>query len=190
MEDWNNIPEPINFNPLKHHLEYIRSFTENCSGLSEESVNSIIIPRLKRLGTSVADIYTGNLNVSDIIAEVNLLRKKDNIIEKESFVKWMEQVKVGYQKYTLSDSSKWVIKYLDDNNRYFHIFPGRNIEHTVRSRGNSLKTAILYVILFDKGDILIGDLNSVRKMLKLSPLRNTESAIGIISDIRMLQALS
>lgn len=190
MEDWNKIPEPLNFNPLKHHLDFIRIFTAQCSNLSEEKIKSNIVPLLRHLGTSVADIYTGRLEIQDIVNEINSFRKESGVLEKEKFIIWMNQSAGGYRKCTLSDSSQWVIKYLGDNHRYFHFFPGRNVEYTVRSRGNSLKTAILYDILFDKGDIFIGDLNSVRKMLKLSPLRNTESALGIINDIRMLQELS
>ncbi|MBN1388274.1 MAG: hypothetical protein JW965_07495 [Bacteroidales bacterium] len=187
MKNWNNIPEPINLNPLKHHMGYIRSFTSICSVVSEEKIRRNIIPLLKHIGTSVADIYTGKLDLPDIVREINLLREKENIKTEESFLNWIEETKKGYRKHKLSDASQWVIKYLDDSHRYFHIFPGRNVDFTVRSRGNSLKSAILYDILFDKGDILISDLNAVRKMLGLSPVRSIESAGSIISDIRMLQ---
>ncbi|MDT8400658.1 MAG: hypothetical protein RQ743_03100 [Bacteroidales bacterium] len=187
MQYWNKLPEPFNLNPLKHHLGYIMSFIAECSGLTEEDIRNNIMPALRHIGTSVADIYTGELQAVDIVSELNRFRKKEDLLSKKSFMEWVAQSKKGYRKFTLSDSSHWVLKYLDDKQRYFHIFPGRNIELTVRSRGNSLKTAILYNILYDKGDILIADLNSVRKMLALSPLRNTESASSIIADIRMLQ---
>ncbi len=155
--------------------------------MSEEKIRRDIIPLLKHIGTSVADIYTGQLDIQDIVIEINLIREKENIMTEESFLAWLEKTKKGYRKHKLSDSSQWVIKHLEDNHRYFHIFPGRNVEYTTRSRGNSLKTAILYDILFDKGDILINDLNAVRNMLGLSPVRSIEWACSIISDIRMLQ---
>jgi len=188
MTDWNIIPEPFNLNPLKHHMGYIKSFTVRCGDISEEEIKEDIIPVLRHLGTSVADIYTGRLQLDEIIAEFNILRMNEGLNSEESFLQWIAQTNTGYRKYSLSDSSHWVVKYLADNHRYFHIFPGRNIVWTVRSRGNSLKTAILYNILFDKGDILLNDLNSVRRMLSLSPLRSTESASSIINDIRMLQS--
>ncbi|HCC71559.1 MAG TPA: hypothetical protein DEQ09_10480 [Bacteroidales bacterium] len=187
MNNWNEIPVPVNFNPLKHHMGFIRSFSGKCSIISEEKIKSNIIPLLKHLGSSVADIYTGSLDVGDIVSEVSLFREKENIMNEKSFLVWLSQTGKDYNKCTLSDSSQWVIKHLDNNPRYFHIFPGRNLECTVRSRGNSLKTAILFDILYDKGDILLSDLNSVRRMLSLSPLRSTESAFSIIEDIRMLQ---
>ncbi|HDZ41277.1 MAG TPA: hypothetical protein ENH59_06325 [Bacteroidetes bacterium] len=188
MHNWDNIPEPFNLNPLKHHLGYIRSFTSECSILSEEEIIKDIVPALRHIGTSVADIYTGSLHLEEIVSELNLLRKQEDILSQKSFMEWIAQSKKDYRKFRLSDSSLWVLKYLDDKQRYFHIFPGRNIELTARSRGNSLKTAILYTILYDKGDILFSDLNSVRKMLALSPLRNIESASSIITGIRMLQS--
>jgi hypothetical protein len=187
MNNWDKIPEPVNFNPLKHHMGYIRSFSRECSVMSEDKIKREIIPVLRHLGTSVADIYTGKLNLDDIISEICLLREKENVMTEGSFLDWIGKTKKGYRKCSLSDASQWVIKYLEDNDRYFHIFPGRNLDCTIRSRGNSLKTAILFDILYDKGDILITDLNSVRRMLGLSPLRSIESASSIISDIRMLQ---
>ena len=188
MINWDKIPEPVNFNPLKHHMGYIRSFSFKCSIMSEDKIKREVIPLLRHLGTSVADIYTGALDLDEIIKEINLLRENENVMTKKSFLEWIGKTNKGYRKCSLSDSSQWVIKYLDDNDRYFHIFPGRNLDCTIRSRGNTLKTAILFDILYDKGDILLADLNSVRKMLGLSPLRSIESASSIISDIRLLQS--
>ncbi|MFO7756611.1 MAG: hypothetical protein R6V34_11570 [Bacteroidales bacterium] len=182
------IPQPLNFNPLKHHLGYIRSFTSRCSLLDENRIISDIIPLLKHIGTSVADIYTGNLGPEKISGEILLIMQKNNLHDKDAFNSWISRSKTGYRKSILSDSSAWILKYLDNNPRYLHFFPGRNIEKTVRSRGNSLKTAILFDILYDKGVILLADLNDVRRMLALSPVRNIEAASGIISDIRLLQS--
>lgn len=182
-----DIPHPINFNPLKHHLGYIRNFTSSTGNFSENSLKREIIPLLKHIGNSVADIYTGNLSIRDIVNNLNRILLEEKVSTRESFALWMEETPSGYRKITLSDESGWVIKYLSDKKRYLHIFPGRNIQHTTRSRGNSLKTAILYVILFDKGDIILSDLNAVRKMLSLSPLAGTGSAGSIINCIRLIQ---
>lgn len=142
---------------------------------------------LRHIGTSVADIYTGQLQVNDIITQLEQLRINNKLLTEEDFMQFITASKKGYRKHLLSDSSCWVLKYLHDKQRYFHIFPGRNMEWTVRSRGNTLKTAILFNMLYDRGDILLSDLNPVRKMLSLSPLRSIESASSIINDIRMLQ---
>lgn len=188
MDFQTNIPYPVNFNPLKHHLGYIRSFTVSKNTVCESEIKLDIVPLLRHIGNSVADIYTGELDVADIVNDIEKLIKKENIATKQLFIKWINETGRGYRKIELSDSSQWVVKYLNDKDRYFHIFPGRNIEHTTRSRGNSLKTSILFNILFDKGDIILSDLNNVRKMLSLSPLANTSSAGSIISNIRLIQA--
>ncbi len=188
MDRLEKIPQPLNFNPLKHHLVFIRSFISSCSLLDENIILTDIIPHLKHIGSSVADIYTGNLSPESISSEILLTMKQKNMTGEDEFIKWIRLSKKGYRKCILSDESVWVIKHLADNARYLHFFPGRNFEKTVRSRGNSLKTAILFDILYDKGDILLTDLNDVRRMLALSPVRNIEAASGIISDIRLLQS--
>lgn len=182
-----DIPHPINFNPLKHHLGYIRNFTRSTGYISENRLKRETIPLLKHIGNSVADIYTGELDVADIVNNIDRIILKEKISTRERFALWMNETGAGYRKITLRDESGWVIKYLNDKKRYLHIFPGRNIKHTTRSRGNSLKTAILYVLLFDKGDIILSDLNAVRKMLSLSPLAGTGSAGSIINCIRLIQ---
>lgn len=182
-----DIPYPINFNPLKHHLGCIRNFASSTGNISENSLKRETIPLLKHIGNSVADIYTGEMSIPDIVSNLDKIILKEKISTRKRFAEWMEETRSGYRKITLSDESGWVIKYLSDKKRYLHIFPGRNIKHTTRSRGNSLKTAILYVILFDKGDIILSDLNAVRKMLSLSPLAGTGSAGSIINCIRLIQ---
>lgn len=188
MDIHNNIPPPLNFNPLKHHLGYIRSFTAYCSLLDENIILRDVIPLLRHVGGSVADIYTGKLSPENVSSEILLIMKQEKIIAQDAFVIWIKLSKKEYRKCVLSDSSAWVIKYLAGKTRYMHLFPGRNIEQTVRSRGNSLKTAILFDILHDKGDIMLSDLNATRKMLALAPVKNIEAASGIITLIRMLQS--
>jgi len=182
-----DIPHPVNFNPLKHHLGYIRNFTSSTGSISELRLKKEIIPLLKHIGNSVADIYTGEMSIPDIVNNLDRIILREKISTRKSFAQWMEETRSGYRKITLSDESGWVIKYLSDNKKYLHIFPGRNVEHTTRSRGNSLKTAILYAILFDKGDIILSDLNAVRKMLSISPLASTDSAGSVINCIRLIQ---
>ena len=62
----NAIHEPFLFNPLKHHLGFIREFInlnidKNGSDLHD------LAKDLKRLGKSVMDIYTGSLTIRNIL---------------------------------------------------------------------------------------------------------------------------
>ena len=79
------IPEPILFNPLKHHLGFIKEFIEmniDAPGLDLQK----LMRQLRHIGTSVMDIYTGSLTVRSICREsVEILRlKKLSEIEKYS----------------------------------------------------------------------------------------------------------
>lgn len=186
MERLKKIPQPLNFNPLKHHLGFIRSFIVQSSVQGEDIIRKEVLPLLCHLGRSVADIYTGALSPEQVGGEMLAFVETQGLTDKDQFARWINNNNQGYRKHYLSDSSVWVVKYLEDRDRYVHFFPGRNREKTIRTRGNTLKTAILYDILFDHGDVLLSDLNHVRHMLRLSPLRDTADVPGIISLIRML----
>ena len=186
MNELNNIPEPLNFNPLKHHLGFIRSFIVQNSVPGQDIIRKEVLPRLCHLGTSVADIYTGALSLEQVSGEMLAFVRSQGLTNEDHFARWINNNNLGYRKHYLSDSSVWVVKYLEYRYRYVHFFPGRHREKTLRTRGNTLKTAILYDILFDHGDVLLSDLNHVRHMLRLSPLKDTSAVPGIISAIRML----
>jgi hypothetical protein len=182
-----HIPEPVLFNPLKHHLGLIREFidtnSENRSGYSIR----LQIKSLKHLGRSVMDIYTGSLAVSEICSEVKEFLKKKDILEREFFINWAGNHPNNFKTITLSDSSQWTIKSHHDNKRYVHIFPSRYSQHTIRAKGNTLKSAILYNILIGKNFISSDDLNKVRAILYLSPIKSSVNAESITKLIEILR---
>jgi hypothetical protein len=69
MNSDNQINEPILFNPLKHHIGFIREFTVNETNDTKNDFQNCI-KKLKHLGNSVMDVYTGSLNISNIGKEV------------------------------------------------------------------------------------------------------------------------
>ena len=77
----NAIREPFLFNPLKHHLGFIREFInlnidKNSSDLQD------LTKDLKHLGTSVMDIYTGSLTIRKILNETEVFLKQKDILSK------------------------------------------------------------------------------------------------------------
>lgn len=186
MSEEQSISHPLIFNPLKHHLDYIKQYISGAPS-SDTYINYNLIPSLKHLGSSVADIYKGKLSVKQVQKEILDYICKLKLEEKNDFRKWISSANNEYRKCILSDESSWVIKFLDENPCYIHLFPGRNANLTVRSRGNSLKTAILYNILFNKEDIILSNLNHTRLMLGLSPVRCTDSSSSLIRDILLLR---
>ncbi len=79
------IPEPILFNPLKHHLGYVREFIYQKTEGEENGDQKKMIKELKHLGTSVMDVYTGSLQINDICNEVAVFLERNGIIRKKSF---------------------------------------------------------------------------------------------------------
>lgn len=181
------IPEPFQFNPLKHHFEYIKEFIS--VRLAEENINDVkeLIRELKHIGTSVMDIYNGEITIEDIFKEINEILKSRKITSAHSFAKLAVEKYNDYLSASLSDGSQWVLKYHNDKSRYVHIFPARNSLHSFRIKANTLKSAILYYILIGKDYITRDDLNHTRELLGLSPVKDTADAEAITEMIEILR---
>jgi hypothetical protein len=181
------IQEPFQFNPLKHHFAYIKDFIS--IRLAEENLNDVkeIIRELKHIGTSVMDIYTGEIAVEEIFTEINEFLKSRKITSEQSFGKLAGKKYDNYLTTSLSDGSQWVLKYHNDKNRYVHIFPARNSLHSFRAKANTLKSAILYYILIGKDYITRDDLNRARILLGLSPVKDPAEAEAITEMIEILR---
>ncbi|MFH0843625.1 MAG: hypothetical protein V1903_13545 [Bacteroidota bacterium] len=176
------IPAPFQFNPLKHHLSYIREFVSQ--KLPEIR---LLVKDLKRIGTSVMDIYTGSLSVKGICDEVLLYLESEKLMGYEVFAEWAGKDYGDFRMITLSDSSKWTLKFHDDRMRYVHLFPARFSPRSKRVKSNTLKSAILYYILIGKDFISADDLNRARALLGLSPVRDPADTEAITEMIEILR---
>lgn len=181
------IPEPLLFNPLKHHLGFIKEFINLRT--ESESTDDIkdLIRELKHLGTSVMDIYTGSLPVIQICKEVEDFLKQKELLTRDPFSLWAGKNIKSYRIITISDSSQWTLKYHNNELRYVHIFPARSSPHSFRVKANTLKSALLYIILIGKDFITGDDLNKVRPLLGLSPVKDTFDTEAILEMIEILR---
>lgn len=187
------IPEPFLFNPLKHHLGYIREFIN--SRTDGESIEDIeeIIKRLKHLGTSVMDIYSGPLSVNATCMEIEEFLRDKDLLKEKSFSGWTGIKISEFKIIILSDSSKWTLKYHNSETRFVHIFPARSVNDgsgslsAFRVKSNTLKTAVLYNIIIGKDYINKEDLNKVRILLGLSPVKNTTDSETVLEMIDILR---
>jgi hypothetical protein len=176
------IPLPYLFNPLKHHLGYIREFISIRIDIKEWSQPFLtIVSELKHLGTSVTDVYTGPLSVVDICCEIDELRRT------EQLKPFTENVTPEFKIITLSDESEWTLKNHDNPERFVHIFPARYSLHSFRVKSNTLKSAILYNIILGKDYISSDDLNYVRTLLGLSPIKDPVESEAISEMIEILR---
>jgi hypothetical protein len=180
------ITEPFLFNPLKHHLGFIMEFV---SMKVDEPVSDIndLARELKHLGTSVMDIYTGSLSIGKICNEVEEFLSEKNIIRIEAYSTWVGVNTNCFRIISLSDGSQWTLKFHDNRLRFVHIFPARNSQHTFRVKANTLKSALLYYILIGKDLVTGDDLNKVRPLLGLSPVKDPVDTEAITEMIEILR---
>ena len=180
------IPDPVLFNPLKHHLGFIREFINR--KIDESSTDILNLTReLKHLGTSVMDVYTGPLPVINICIEIEEFLKRKDLFTRESYLIWAGIKTESFRIISLSDGSHWTLKYHDNPKRFVHIFPARNSQHTFRVKSNTLKSALMYYIIIGKDLVTGDDLNKVRRLLGLSPIKNAIDSEAILEMIEILR---
>jgi len=172
------IPEPITFNPLKHHLNFI----QNKIKIWKHSEWNVVEKELLTIGNNLLDLYTGQLTVAEICKEVHEYFTPLNIKNQDKFARWLKPFE--YKKIMLSDKSVWIIKEGDNPERFIHIHPGKNSANTVRMRATTLKTAI--AIKFKRGKqnnlspLSLAEVNRVRiELLSLSPIKHLQHEKGI-----------
>ncbi len=182
----NQIPEPILFNPLKHHLGYMKDFVGIRSEAGRND-DTDLVKELKHLGTSVMDVYSGKLSVNKICREMLDFLFEKKLSDKFTFSVWTG-IKINeFKIIPLSDGSEWTLKYHNNNSRFVHIFPARGSRYSFRVKSNSLKSALLYCIKVGKDYVTGEDLNSVRPLLGLSPVRDALDTEAIVEMIEILR---
>ncbi|MCU0456731.1 MAG: hypothetical protein MUE74_10545 [Bacteroidales bacterium] len=187
METDSKIPVPFQFNPLKHHFGYIRDFAS--LWLSEETRidKKLLIKEVKRIGSSVMDVYTGSLSVQEICTGLRHFLESKGLCDQDAFSKWAGTSFSDFRTAELSDNSVWMLKFHNDAKRFVHLFPARLSPHSFRVKANTLKSAILYYILIGKDFVSGEDLNKARKLLGLSPVKTAADAEAITEMIEVLR---
>jgi hypothetical protein len=180
------IPEPILFNPLKHHLGFIKEFIEmniDAPGLDLQK----LMRQLRHIGTSVMDVYSGPLTVRSICREsIEILRMK-KLSEIDKYSLWIGMKADDFHIIPISDGSEWTFKYHNNPQRFVHLFPARNSQHTFRVKANTLKSALIYNIIIGKDLVTGDDLNKVRPLLGLSPVKDSIESKAIMEMIEILR---
>jgi len=182
------VPPPILFNPLKHHLGFIRKYINDNTKVEKQPDNSSIEKDLRHLGNSLMDIYCGPLTQSTVIEEIMIFLKANNLIGKDTFYKWIGKYPKDFKTIKLSDDSEWILKHFNNELRYVHPFPARSSLHSIRVKANTIKSAILFLIFKDKDFITENDLNGARAVCGLSPVRDVFEAEAITELIEIIRA--
>lgn len=183
----NHIPEPILFNPLKHYLPFIRDFISYYLSDSLQPEIKNLIREVKHIGTSVMDIYTGRLSQEMIFGEIEAFLRSNHLERREVYREWTGSDFSDFRIISLSDSSQWTLKFNNHEKRYVHIFPARSSPHTFRIKANTLKSAVLYIIVIGKDYVSEDDLNKARALAGLSPVRDVADTEAVTEMIEILR---
>jgi hypothetical protein len=181
------IPEPYLFNPIKHHLGFIKEFI-NLSIDNYNSDDQALRKTIRHLGGSVMDVYKGHLSIRSICIEAEDFLKKKDISGYESFSAWAGTRIDCFRIIRLSDDSQWTLKFHNNPRRFVHIFPARNSRYTFRVKSNTLKSALIYNIIIGKDLVTSVDLNKVRPLFGLSPVKNAIDTEAILEMIEILRS--
>jgi hypothetical protein len=180
------IPEPLLFNPLKHHLGFIKEFIGMNIDAPLFDVQTLT-RQLRHIGTSVMDIYTGSLSVKNICLESQEFLEQKKMSRFEVYSSWIGKKADSYHIITFSDGSQWAFKFHNNHQRFVHFFPARNSQHTFRVKANTLKSALIYNIIIGKDLVTGDDLNRVRPLLGLSPVKDSIETEAIMEMIEILR---
>ncbi|MFT2009134.1 hypothetical protein ACMA1I_10705 [Pontibacter sp. 13R65] len=172
------LPKPVLFHPLKHHLGYIREFIGRGAAASAAEQQAA----LQTIGSSQLDFYLGQLSARQLAEEVVTLLEEQQVLEPAPYQVFLQQTSAGYRLLTLSDSSDWVLRWGLEEGRHVHLHPARYATHTIRLKANTLKTAIVLAIYRQKHGTTAFTLNLVNQLrqewLGLPPIKAFEATEG------------
>ncbi len=135
-------PPPVLYNAWKHHAAWVRARITAAVASGPAGVDSLAA-ELVIVGTSLMDLYTGQLAADEVARQVLAQLEADGRLAPEPFAEWLDG-QGGYGLVTLpSDASVWALRLGPAGGRYVHLHPGRHTPHTVRVNAATLKTAVL-----------------------------------------------
>jgi hypothetical protein len=180
------IPPPFTFNPLKHHLGFIREMIENTeTGLSTENFFHLI----NETGPQLTDIYYGGYSVAQILQSIKSQLTNLCSFEKAAYEAWVDNSGKHYNFLELPDHSKWIFRLGEKEGRYIHFHPAR-LSISLRVRGATLKTALALKIMAKESTTLYSNtdyINTVRRnVLNLSPIKDIKHFTAIKKILELL----
>lgn len=132
------LPAPILFHPLKHHLGYIKAFVAQSPATPDAELKAA----LQTIGSSQLDLYRGPLSPLEIAQEVLKYLEDRHLQHPVHYQEYLLATGTAYRLITLSDGTDWVLRWGVVEARHVHLHPARYSKHTLRVKANVLKTAI------------------------------------------------
>jgi hypothetical protein len=186
-----DVPSPVLLNPHKHHAGFLRerivqAVAEGRDGLGALAGELVVV------GTKLMDLYHGPFAPREIGEKTKAQLKNGGQDTRDAFRAWIEAAG-GYRVIEFTeDTSKWVLRFGDEGDRFVHVHPARYSPFTIRVRANVLTTAVLALayIKLQGGDPLSRSVvNAVRRdYLGLAPVgRDPSGDEGIGAVIELLR---
>lgn len=132
---------PVLLNGWKHHQRFLIDQIQNWTKKPEQ-LFPLFIAKLKMLGESQFDLYSGKLSPDEIANDITETLTGFNVYEPEAYRQWIERSNQLFWQVTVSDGSEWTLRLGDDEDYYIHIHPARHALYTSRLKGNPLRTAL------------------------------------------------
>jgi hypothetical protein len=166
-------PEPFQFNPLKHHLAFVKSFISHHR--EKNTAPEDLADRLAALGANYTDMYCGGLGVSQLCLEMKEELLKIGAYGHQKYRAWLFDDDSEYKELRLSDGSCWTLRW-GHTGHYIHFHPSRASDLVKRLKSNAIKAAILYQVCFPHMKTDLKLINHMREQyLKLSPVKFTNA---------------
>jgi hypothetical protein len=140
VDPWEAVA-PVLLNTWKHHAAALRRRIKETADAGPGALPPLAA-ELVVIGSELMDLYLGALSPAEIGRQTVGRLGADNVLSVEAFRDWVKGAG-GYRLMDLSDTSRWVLRFGDETDRYVHVHPGRYSPSTRRLRANVLKTAVM-----------------------------------------------
>ncbi len=178
----------IQFNPWKHHLEFIKNEIQIVIK-SEKHPLVYLADIFKNTGNTVTDLYTGLMPIQSIKDRVESFIMQNNIDEKNMYIKWLNNSN-SYRVIELIDTSQWVVRLSKDEKHFVHIHPAKHSVNTLRVKTYSLITAIIvnaHSQLNNEPLLELQNINELRTVfLNISPIKSISPQSGVGKIINLI----
>lgn len=183
------LPAPVLFHPLKHHLGYIKAFVAQSLTTPETELKAA----LQTIGSSQLDLYMGPLSPLEIAQEVLQYLEDRHLQHPVLYQEHLLATGTAYRLITLSDKTDWVLRWGVVEARHVHLHPARYSKHTLRVKANVLKTALAAAIVAKRSgeitDTNVQYINEVRsKWVALPPVKDISLSEGLGHMLALLAA--
>ncbi len=138
--------EPVMLNGWKHHVGFVLDQLRKWSKKPEQAF-PLFVAKLKMLGDSQFDMYTGEMAPDKIGHDLVNTLMGFRVYDRTSYFRWIDSSNQLFWQLPVSDGSEWTLRKGDNEDYYIHIHPSRHSKHTQRLKASHFRTALATLIM-------------------------------------------